>query len=106
MGSGDRILLVVDLVLGIISVITGNIGLPALSAIGISAIRYGVVIQTNTVSLIIIPVTLFIAAITYHKVHSKIIKASVIILIFVPFILTLLSFFQVIPLQIRYTPIF
>jgi hypothetical protein len=91
----NRILLILDIIKGVIAVLFGNIGLPPLVRylIGILQGSGPAQIQTNT--QVISLVCLLITIIAYHKIENKIIKALVIICLFVPVLLISLSYFTV-----------
>lgn len=94
MSATNRVLLVLDLIKGVIAVLFGNIGLPPLVRYLIGMIQSAQVqLETNT--LIISLVCLLIAIVAYHKTENKIIKALVVICLFVPVLLIFLSYFIV-----------
>lgn len=95
MSATNRSLLVLDILKGIIALIFGNIGLPplVLYAIGIVQPMHRIPMTTEKLGVSIF--CLVIAIFAYHSTNSKIIKALVVIFIFVPLILMLLSFFAV-----------
>ncbi len=94
MTATNRTLLFLDIVKGVIAVVLGNIGLPPLVRYLIGMIQ-SVPIQLETNTLIVSLVCLLITGFVYHKTDSKIIKALVIICLFVPVLLIFLSYFTV-----------
>nr|WP_319539032.1 hypothetical protein [uncultured Methanospirillum sp.] len=94
MSATNRVLLILDVVKGIIAVLFGNIGLPPLVRYLIGMIQ-SVQIQLETNTLIISLVCLLITVVAYHKTENKIIKALVVICLFVPVLLIFLSYFTV-----------
>jgi len=90
----NRVLLILDVVKGIIAVLFGNIGLPPLVRYLIGMIQ-SVQVQLETNTLIISLVCLLITIVAYHKTENKIIKALVVIGLFVPILLIFLSYFTV-----------
>ncbi|WP_319579520.1 hypothetical protein [uncultured Methanospirillum sp.] len=94
MSATNRVLLILDVVKGIIAVLFGNIGLPPLVRYLIGMIQ-SVQVQLETNTLIISLVCLLITVVAYHKTENKIIKALVVICLFVPVLLIFLSYFTV-----------
>ncbi len=94
MSATNRVLLILDIIKGIIAVLFGNIGLPPLVRYLIGMIQ-SVQIQLETNTLIISFVCLLITVVAYHKTENKIIKALVVICLFVPVLLIFLSYFTV-----------
>ena len=94
MSATNRVLLILDIIKGIIAVLFGNIGLPPLVRYLIGIIQ-SVQIQLETNTLIISLVCLLITVVAYHKTENKIIKALVVICLFVPVLLIFLSYFTV-----------
>ncbi len=94
MSATNRVLLILDIIKGIIAVLFGNIGLPPLVRYLIGMIQ-SVQIQLETNTLIISLVCLLITVVAYHKTENKIIKALVVICLFVPVLLIFLSYFTV-----------
>ncbi|HWQ67019.1 MAG TPA: hypothetical protein VN372_09125 [Methanospirillum sp.] len=102
MAAGNGILIIIDLILGLVAVIAGNLGFPALTRyLAGSFIFHQYVAMSSTEGLMIL-LCLVIAVYCYHKVKSKIIRMAVIILIFVPVILMLLSYFSVVKLSLPF----
>lgn len=91
----NRALLTLDIIKGIIAVIFGNIGLPPLVRYLIGMLQGSGPAQIQTNTLVISLVCLLITIIAYHKTENKIIKAFVIICLFVPVLLIFLSYFTV-----------
>ena len=94
MSATNRVLLILDIIKGIIAVLFGNIGLPPLVRYLIGMIQ-SVQVQLETNTLIISLVCLLITVVAYHKTENKIIKALVVICLFVPVLLIFLSYFTV-----------
>jgi len=90
----NRVLLILDIIKGIIAVLFGNIGLPPLVRYLIGMIQ-SVQVQLETNTLIISLFCLLITVVAYHKTENKIIKALVVICLFVPVLLIFLSYFTV-----------
>ncbi|MDD1729945.1 MAG: hypothetical protein LUQ50_12860 [Methanospirillum sp.] len=95
MSATNRTLLVLDIVKGIIAVFFGNIGLPPLVRYLIGMIQASGTVQIQTNTLMISLVCLLITALAYHKTENKIIKALVIICLFIPVLLIFFSYFSV-----------
>lgn len=102
MSATNRALLTLDIVRGIIALICGNIGLPPLVRYGIGIIEPFYLVPMTMEKLGISVVCLIIALYTYHTNNNKIIKALVVIFIFVPIILMLLSFFSVLKVPLPF----
>ena len=94
MSATNRVLLILDIIKGIIAVLFGNTGLPPLVRYLIGMIQ-SVQVQLETNTLIISLVCLLITVVAYHKTENKIIKALVVICLFVPVLLIFLSYFTV-----------
>ncbi|PWR70006.1 hypothetical protein [Methanospirillum lacunae] len=95
MSATNRILLILDIIKGVIAVLFGNIGLPPLVRYLIGMLHGSGPVQIQTNTLVISLVCLLITIVAYHKTENKIIKALVIICLFVPVLLIFLSYFTV-----------
>ncbi len=102
MSATNRTLIILDLIKGLIAIISGNIGLPPLVRylIGIIQPSFQMVVDQNT--LIISLVCICITVVCYHKTDSKIIKALIVIFLFVPELLMLLSYFTVLKVPLPF----
>jgi hypothetical protein len=100
--ASNRALIVLDILKGIIATIFGNIGLPPVVRYGIGVIdpahQIPIIPQTFALPFICLIITIF----TYHKIENKIIRALVVILLFVPILLMLLSYFSILKVPLPF----
>lgn len=102
MSATNRALLVLDLIKGIVAIIAGNISFPPLILYLISLMDPKGQSTLTTQSILFIVLGLAITAICFHKTGNKVIKALIVICIFVPLILMLLSYFQVLSVPLPF----
>lgn len=95
MTATNRVLLILDLIKGLIAIVAGNIGLPVLVQYLIGVLQPARQIQVTTEKTAITVICLVITIYCFHNTESKVIKALVVILLFIPIILMLLSYFAV-----------
>ena len=95
MSATNRALLILDLIKGLIAVIAGNIGLPVLVLYLIGILQPARQIPITTERAIITAICLIVTIYCFHKTNNKVIKALVVIFLFIPIILMLLSYFAV-----------
>ena len=102
MTATNRALLALDLIKGIIAIIAGNISFPPLilSLISLMDPKRETILTTESVLIIILG--LVVTAFCFHKTGNKVIKALIVIGIFVPLILMLLSYFQVLSVPLPF----
>ncbi len=91
-----------DLIKGIIAIITGNISFPPLILSLISLMDPKRQSIFTTESILIIVLGLAITVVCFYKTGNKVIKALIVIGIFVPLILMLLSYFQVLSVPLPF----
>lgn len=102
MSASNRILIILDLIKGVIAVVCGNLALPPLVRYLIGLIQPAFQISMSLDKSIIIILFLLITIFSYHKTDNKIIRALVVIFLFVPVILMLLSFFSVLSVPLPF----
>ena len=102
MSGSNHLLLFLDLMKGLISIVLGNIGIPPLIRylIGMMQPSFQSIITQDT--LLVSAVYLLIAGYLYHIIKSKIIKAVVVICLFIPIILLLFSYFSVLKVPLPF----
>ena len=102
MSATNRTLLILDIIKGLIAVISGNIGLPPLVRYLIGIIQPTLatpfIIERMGISTVCLIITIY----AYHKTDSRFIRALVAILLFVPVILMLLSYFMVLKVPLPF----
>ncbi|MFH0968421.1 MAG: hypothetical protein V1862_12130 [Methanobacteriota archaeon] len=102
MSATNKTLLILDLIKGLIATIFGNIGLPPLVRylIGIiqPALATPLIMEKMGISAICLVITIY----AYHKTRNKIIRALVVVFLFVPIILMLLSYFTVLKVPLPF----
>ena len=95
MSATNQTLLILDLIKGLIAILFGNIGLPPLVRYLISIIQPAQAVPFVMEKMEITAICLIIAIYAYHKTKNQIIRALVVICLFVPIILMLLSYYTV-----------
>lgn len=102
MSATNRALLILDLIKGVIAIIAGNIGFPTLVLYLIGILQPARQISITTEKALITTMCLVVTLYCFHKTMNKVIKALVVIFIFVPIILMLLSYFAVLKVPLPF----
>ncbi len=102
MSATNRTLLILDIIKGVIALVFGNIALPPLVMYLIGIIQPTLATPLVMEKMGVTIVSLIITIYAFYKTDSKIIKALVVILLFVPIILMLLSFYSVLKVPLPF----
>jgi hypothetical protein len=98
----NRALLILDIIKGVIGIIAGNIGFPTLILYLIGMLQPARQIPITTEKALITALCLVVTLYCFHSTGNKVIKALIVILIFVPLILMLLSYFAVLKVPLPF----
>ena len=102
MSATNRALLMLDLLKGAVAVVAGNIALPPLVLFLVGTFRPAHQTAVPTGQILLTVVCLIIAGYCFHKTVSKIIRFLVVICIFIPVILMLLSYFAILTVPLPF----
>jgi TM2 domain-containing membrane protein YozV len=98
----NNTLIIIDIIKGFAAIICGNIGIPPLLLYIIGVIQPALQIPFIFENILLSSLCLLITIYAYHTTRNKIIRALVVIGIFVPVILMLLSYFSVLKVPLPF----